>query len=279
MTQCRAGVCGLAAWTIGVMATGVASAPGGPGKADKAGLDPNAALWTLEISGVAFGQPMRVHMATADGKVVRAFGLGPGKGVHDVDAAGLSVAATSLKGRLKITANPDQWFPKDGKSVESRLDLDVLIKNGRLGGTYKGKRGGEDASGMIVGTLRAPAKLPPQGTVRVELEQAVEGPVVVQRARLSLTVRGGKVGEVQATALWDPRQWKGTVTRHTSSVSAERITGEVTVEVKDPLDVTAGTYTFTLDGKVIGSAVAGRFKSRLGDKEIIASAMFSGAIR
>lgn len=269
---CAAG-CGVAVVLAALLCRAVAAGAAGP--AGKPVADPANALWTFEISGVAFGNSMQLHMATVDGKVVRAFGLGSGRGVHTVDASGLTVSPTSLKGRLSVTANPDQWFPKDGQPVESRIELDALIRDGRLGGTYKGKRGGEDASGMIVGTLRPTTNSPPQGTLRLELERAVEGPVVEQRACLIIVMREGKVSQVTA-APRDPRQWKGVVTAHSLSVSAEAISGQVTVQVNEPLDVKGGAYTFTLDGKVVGSVAAGTFRSTLGDREVSAAAMFSG---
>jgi hypothetical protein len=130
---------------------------------------------------------------------------------------------------------------------------------------------------MFVGTLRESPKAAPQGTILLELEQAVEGPVVEQRVRLSLVLRDGKVTQVTAEPR-DARQWKGTVKEHSLSASAEAVSGEVTVQVNEPLDVTGGTYTFTLDGKVIGSTVAGRCKSKVGGRQVADSAGFSGTV-
>ncbi|MGD0898681.1 MAG: hypothetical protein ABR915_12665 [Thermoguttaceae bacterium] len=240
-------------------------------------LDPNNAVWALTLGGAYLDKPLTLHLATSGGKVVRAFGLGEfNKAVHDVDGSALAIAAASLKGPAKVTINADQWFPADGKPIECRFDLDIAVKDGKIGGAYKGKRGNDEVSGMALGTIQPPLTEIRSATIKMELDKALEGNVNQQRVYMTVNVTGGKVGEVKV-APKDRFHWQARVKDSKLAVTPEAVTGEVAIEVNQARSVTDGTYTFTLDGKVIGSKVAGKFTSKLGDKPARGPAAFNGS--
>jgi len=279
MRPCRANVYAVAALAVGVLMAGTAWAQDEKPKADaRNALDPKNAVWTVKLTNIYADKPATLHLATTDGKVVRAFGLGEfNKALHDVDASGLVAGENSLKGPVRLTVNADQWVPPGGKSIECQFDLDVAVKGGNLGGTYKGKRASDDFSGLAVGTIQAPAKAI-RGTISLECERALDGQPNFQRVLLNVPVTDGKVGEVKAAAK-DSFHWKARVKDNKLAVTPEALTGDLVVEVYDVQSVTAGLYTFTFDGKVIGNKVAGKFKSKLGDREIRESAMFTGNLK
>ena len=268
---------GMAGSVVCLLMAGVALAQGGKAPAGKPEPDPNNAVWVLKLSGVYQDRPLTLHLASNGGKVVRAFGLGTfNKAIHDVDGSALLIGGASLKGLAKVTINADQWVPPGGKPIECRFDFDIAVKNGKLGGTYKGKRGSDDVSGMALGAIQAPAREMRGATIKMWMERALQGKPNRQRVYMTVRLAGGKVGEVKAAG-GDRRHWKAKVSSQRLTVTPESLSGDVTVEVHDVKSVTAGTYTFTFDGKVIGRNVAGRFTSRLGDKEVRASAMFVGS--
>jgi hypothetical protein len=112
----------------------------------------------------------------------------------------------------------------------------------------------------------------------MECERALDGQPNQQRVPLTISVANGKVGDVKAAAK-DSFHWKARTKENKLVVTPEALTGELTIEVYDAQSVTAGVYTFTFDGKVIGNKVAGKFKSKLGEKEIRPAAMFTGNVK
>jgi hypothetical protein len=217
------------------------------------------------------GKPLTLHLAMRDGKVLRAFGMGEfNKALHDVDASALAITEDSLKGPVKVTINADQWVPVGGKSIECQFDLDMAVKGGKLGGTYTGKRGSDEVSGMAMGTIQMPAAAIRAATINLELERGLNGEVNYSRVFLTISVADGKVKEVKAAG-HDKRfpKWKAKVIDQKLTVTPESLTGEVTIEVSNVLAIAGdagGTYTYTLDGKVIGPKIAGNLTSKLGDK-------------
>jgi hypothetical protein len=118
-------------------------------------------------------------------------------------------------------------------------------------------------------------------TINMALDKALEGNVNHQRVYMTVKVAGGTVDEVKAASKpggkdRSPR-YLARVKSSKLTVTPEALTGEVTIEVYEVKSVTEGTYTFTLDGKVIGSNVAGTFTSKLGDKPARGPAMFNGS--
>ena len=240
--------------------------------------EPANALWVLEFGNIAQGNPITVRLATTNGKVVRCFGHGFNRAVHTVDASALKVVENGLKGPMKITVNPDQWFPADGKITECVFDIDVLAKNGNAGGKFKGTVDGKEAVGMIVGALQIPSKAIPGKTIAVSLEQALKGEVNQQRVEVVIPIADGKVGNVKASGK-NSRAWSAEVKETGLTVTSESLTGEMKVEVKSSGSVTSGVYTFVFDGQVIGTRVAGTFKSKLDGSVVRDCAMFSVTVQ
>jgi hypothetical protein len=242
-------------------------------------LDLKNAVWAVKLDKVLNGAAMTIHIATVDGKVVQCLGLGAfNKAIHDVDGSGLTVSDAGTKGKVKVVINADQWVPKDKKPIECLFDIEANASNGKLDGKYSGKRGVDEISGAVAGTVCAPPK-DRAGKFEIQLERAITGNPNQQRVIVSFEADAdGKVGKVSAGPK-DAFHWTGKVKEVKLAFSAGALTGDLTVEVENAKSVDPGTYTFTLDGKVVGTAIAGRFKTMKGDKEIRASEMFSGGLK
>jgi hypothetical protein len=276
MKQSRTVLCTMASLAVCMLMAGVALAQGATAP-DKPKLDPGNSVWTLTLATVYGDKPLTAHMVTKDGKVAAAFGTGEfNKAVHTVDGSALVVTETSVKGVAKVTINADQWVPVGGKSIDCQFTLDLVVKDGKVGGTYAGKRGDDDLIGMVLGTIAAPATVVRDGKIKLQLEKALEGDVNQQRVYMTVTVAGGKVTKVEV-APKDRFHWSGKVTAQTLTVTAEALTGDVTIEITTARSVTKGVYVLKLDGKVIGPYVAGTLTSKLGDKEAAAPAMLLGS--
>lgn len=82
-------------------------------------------------------RPVRL-LVTDDGRALCMPGsvnLGPSR----ADAGGLKITGDGLSGVIVLACEPDAWFPKDQKTLNWRIELDVQVRDGRIEGrTDKG---------------------------------------------------------------------------------------------------------------------------------------------
>lgn len=252
--------------------------PATGGRAAEPVPDPGNALWVLDVSNVVQGSPITLHLAIESGRAVRCFGTGFNRAVHTVDTSALQVVGNGLRGTIHVTVHPDDWLPPDGKSVDCTLDLEVLVRNDRAGGTFKGTSAGSRIAGMIVGTVQRPVTKISGGTIRASIERALKADKNGQRVNLVIPLVDGKAGSVQATA-GNSRWWNAAVKESSLVITPESVTGELVLNVTSTSSTSEGTYTLTFNGQVIGSQVAGTCRCRLGDEVISEASVFSGSVQ
>ena len=79
------------------------------------------------------GKTVRL-LVTDDGRalcVPGTYGLGPSR----VDATGLRFTGDRLEGPIRLTVEPDAWFPPDREPLSCQLELDARLHDGRVTGT------------------------------------------------------------------------------------------------------------------------------------------------
>jgi hypothetical protein len=202
------------------------------------------------------------------------------RGLHGVDVSALAFAGGKLRGQVKIVLNPDHWTPPDRKPVICTVAIDATVTDGAIAGTYKGTKGAEPITGAVSGKQEALKGAAMAGTIELVLEDSLVGGQPHHRqATINVTLQDGKA--VRGTIEWyrrDPFHWTGRVNSLDLKLTADALTGEVVATVTPrAASVEGGAYTFVLDGRVIGEAVAGRFKAKLGDREL-SGGTFTGTI-
>jgi hypothetical protein len=271
----------LAALTVVV---GLA-ASAGVGQASAAATSgPAGAVWSLVLEKAIGGKPLTVHLLTEGGAVKQAIATAftYNQAVHDADPSGLTPAGDRMRGVLKVTVNPDSWVPRDGRPVACEFNMEAAAADGKVAGTYQGKAGGLAAAGTISGTLEAPPSASGPRQVELRLEKALTGGSAhLCRALLRFALADGKAQRGTIGCAY-PFGWTGKVEALDLAMTPGTLTGEVKVHVDNPgnpgFEVTPGRYTFTLDGKVVGSVAAGTFKSKFGSRDLTGG-VFSGTVR
>jgi hypothetical protein len=251
----------------------------GPARAGAALPD---GLWNVVLEKALGDRPITLLLASSGGQWKNAIvSARYSRGLHDVDASALAFADGKLSGQVKAVLNPDHWTPPDKKPVPCVVAIEATVKDGAIGGTYKGTKGVEPIAGAVSGKQEAPQGAATAGTIELVLEDALAGGQPYHRqAAVSITLQDGK--PVRGIIEWykkDPRHWTGKVNSMDLKLTADALTGEVRADIRaGAAPVQEGVHTFVLDGKVIGETVAGRFKAKLGDKDL-SGGVFMGTIK
>jgi hypothetical protein len=245
---------------------GVACTPGAPAAARP---DPADADYTIELANaVASDRPLTLHLAVRDGTCEEAFATSTtfNQMPHDVDASGLKVEGSTLAGPVTVTVIPDAWVPPDGNKIECSYALQARLEDNRINGTFTGQFGGTEARGQVTGSRQPPVGSPASARFELQLEEALAGGRAwQQRALADFQLTRGALKE---PALYsDHAKWYGTLDKADLTFQAGRLHGTLTATVKDG-EVKGGVYTFTLDGRAIGTAIAGTCKTALDGKPV-----------
>lgn len=239
-------------------------------------------LWSVVLEKALGDRPITVLLASTGGKWTHAIvSARYSRGLHEVDVSALVFAARKLEGRVKIVLNPDHWTPPDKKPVPCAVAVDAAVTNGAIAGAYKGTKGAEPIAGAVSGRQEAPKGAAKAGTIELLLDDSLVGGQPHHRqAALTITLRDGKA--VRGAIEWykrDPFHWTGRVNSLDLKLTADALTGEIVATVTPrAASVEGGAYTFVLDGRVIDETVAGRFKAKLGGKELTGGT-FMGTIK
>lgn len=238
--------------------------------------DPANGVWQLTLANAVKGakdQPLNLSVASKDGKAVRGIVKGYNLALHEVDVTGLKVEGRALKGLVKVTLNPDQWLPADKKPIAGEYTIDATAgDDGAVTGNLGGKFGAVETSGAVTGQLTPAAAVTKATSVVLRLEDAVSSQKPALRSAHLMfqwsdgKASGGKIAWVKK----DKFHWTGTVESLDLQLTPEALTGTVTANISTGAngDVEPGKYTFVLDGKVIGNVITGKFKAKVGDRDI-----------
>jgi hypothetical protein len=279
-----------AAWTVVVcvgLAMGGCAMPAGRGVTTSGPKPTRAAtaipdgLWSVVLEKALGDRPISLLLSSSEGQWKHAIvSARYSRGLHDADVSALAFAGGKLNGQVKIVLSPDHWVPPDKKPVTCTVAIDAAATNGSIAGTYKGTKEAEPIVGIVSGKQEAPKGAAKAGTIQLVLEDAlVGGEPFHHQAAVNVTLQDGKA--VRGTIEWykkDPRHWTGRVNSMDLQLTADALTGEIRADIRaGAAPVQEGVHTFILDGQVIGETVAGRFKAKLGDKDL-SGGVFIGTI-
>ena len=260
----------------------------------KPAIDPANCIWAIVLDkGIKVNvtskendkptvneKAISVYFATVDGKVAVAFCSTPtyNKGTHEIDASDLKVVDGVVKGTLKVTINADAWVPADKKPVAGEYVIEATAKDAVVTGTFTGKYGTTETAGTITGKLVNKRQVE-NVKVTLNLENALtECEPYISRAIINYQITKGKVGNAKiSTTLRD--KWKGRVTTNSLVLTADTLTGDIVADItSNTYGNSAGKYTFTFDGKVLGNIVFGTIKRKLDDKDLKDLGTFTGTL-
>jgi hypothetical protein len=242
--------------------------------------DPANAAWTLVFEGALEGKPLTILLAAKDGKWDRAFATAFtfNQSVHDVDAGALKRSGARVEGAVEITIHPDNWVPRDKKKIACEFRVEAEAKGGKITGRYKGRVGKAQVTGEVSGVLRAAKRRMLAGEIRLRMEDALESDRAwLRRANVTLRVAHGKIDK-GTIGCADPHHWAGSIRKLAVTLTPEALTGTLEARVSHSAgEVERGVYTFTLRGKVIGTAAAGTFKATF-DGQPIRGGVFAATL-
>lgn len=239
----------------------------------EASVVPDNAIVTLTLhDAVAPGGYLKLHLATKDRRVVAAFGTTPNfnNATHTVDASGLKLEGDQLTGPVSITVNPDPWQPKDGKAISGTINLNARAVQGEWSGGFSFDT--RVPAGRINGTTDAKPELKPTA-ITLKLENAlVGGNEWSNRVFMSFQVDGEKItgGKISN----NHTKLAGTVDGGTVKIT------ETTLAAMPAITVTAGgkavSYTFDVQGVVVGKWAAGTFTTFVDGKKAKTGTFWAG---
>ena len=196
--------------------------------------------------------------------------------VHEVDAAGLKLRDGRLLGELKVTVEPDPYKPKDGKPIPCTYTIDAAVQDGGLAGTFRGKWGADAVAGAVAGLYQAPPQIGDTYNLSLKMEVGVTGKGAPwhKRTYISVQVKDGKAtgGKVSN----NKGGFQATFDKADLRLREGKISGTIVATVTSG-QVDTGTYTFTIDGSLVGDQIIGQFQSALGGR-VVKSGPFMGGI-
>ena len=279
-------------------------------------LKPTDAVYKLTLENAILSRtPLIVYMDCRDGMMKHAFGGGLNVVSHEVDASRLKLQGRTLTGPLKVTINPDNWVPKgykqlhytygikasvnetkvegaytivstdDGvadkrklKTVEEKVPAELLKKLKKRPDAPKPETGPKPRT--VKGEITARPARPDPAEIRIALER-IQGPAYKgwgNRGTLRFVVVGDKVVSsiIGAPNNTTYAEWTCFIKKATAALKADML--EATFDTRVNKGPSAGDLHVALNGRIIGDKVAGRFVSKLPDRQVV-DAPFIGSVK
>ena len=74
---------------------------------------------------------------------------------------------------MRVALFPDNWFPRDRRSVECEIDLEAKVTGERVSGTFKGERAGVPVAGAVTGIVSRAVLEPRSALSRLRFENGL----------------------------------------------------------------------------------------------------------
>lgn len=281
-------------WVVGGMATLVVCGWVGAAETSTEGaapaaptLDPGDCLYTLELTNALDGRAtLTVYLDRRNMGTVIAFAAGRqfNRMPFDVDASGLKVATVAgpggsgtverLAGDMKVTVYSDGYVPQSSVPVVCTYSLEADITGNSLHGSYSGRYGLTAVSNGLSGLLYPRPARSDSARFVLNMENAIgvtEGRKGGgRRATATITMVGGRTAGVRI----EP---PGSLTDVACALRVEkadlryaagRLAGGILVVWTPQSGGDAASYMYSIDAQVIGDNVAGKFTTRLNDKDV-----------
>jgi len=245
-------------------------------------VDPDNAVWSLTLEGAIEGDPLDIILARGAVRWTAAI-CAPGtynNAVHDVNFNELKVDGKRISGILFVTLNPDNWTPKDRKSIQCRFEIEAITNDSLIKGSYIGKFGEAGVTGIVRGFIEQPVPVRKSSIIRLQLENAVDGWSINQaRGLLDVECINGrsKNGWIRSAR---GSGCHGRVERLRIKLAGQSLRGKLKAVVgirPGGTDLGGEKYEYGFQGTVVGNAVAGKFRVHPGDRKPFNST-FTGII-
>ena len=208
------------------------------------------------------GEPLKVYLDRKDGRCRAAFAFATSfsRRPFEIDASGLMVVDGELSGTVTVvrTVSRTKITP-----VLGSYQVRAKIVGDQIRGSHVGGFGDAKVAGDLWGDVLPRPDLP-QGAVKVamKLEDGLLGGQDWQnRAFFDFTMDMGKA--TMGKLFNNKGVYRGQFDRAELQVMEGRIRGQLVATVLDG-GVTAGQYTFDLDGPMVGHDFMGIFTTHLG---------------
>ncbi|MGC9454790.1 MAG: alpha/beta hydrolase [Phycisphaerae bacterium] len=215
----------------------------------------------LTLAEAVDGYRMDVLLQPSDGGVGSAMARATGwnKAPHEVDASGLRVSADGIRGTMHIRLFPDANVPEDGSVTECELHVDVPLSGEE--GTYSGVVGDTAVSGPARADRPEPFAGDAQpAQIALRLDNAIEADKEWKRVVWGfITTDDGKQSGTFSVETYRRGFVLLTADDVDLSIRDGRLTGGFRLDIPATSDgQPARTYTYRLDGSVVGDQGGGR---------------------
>lgn len=232
------------------------------------------------------GKDLLLYVTRHGDGVACAFARGPrfNRMPYAVEADELRWEGDRIAGRARIVIPSDGFVPPDNRGLTLAVAVDAAARDGAVEGTYETTVEGQMRKGVLAGTYRRAA---PPGVVR-RLTLGCEGAVYrtssevgrKQRLGMVLAIKDGRAFSARLIppgSLTDVAM-VATVERCDVSLEGPRLSGTLVGHVRPHTGEKVMTYTYALDGWVIGGAAAGRL-GVTEDGRAASDGRFAGTVR
>lgn len=257
-------------------------------------LDPQNAVWAIVLEEALPREtglkPLEVFVQRRGGKWRQALGLAPQWNVspHKVDPAGLTYEDGRLGGTFAVTLVPDAWVPAEKRELSGTFNVNAVLTDTRVLGTFDGEVAGTRVNGRLVGVVEPEGRVDVRNcTVDLRLEGALPPGIEDWTRRVWSTVRfvDGRPREGTATfSPLSPDDRTGACDSSDLRLAPDLLGGTLTAEAR--VDPNRVVYSYKLAGIVVGAHLGGTFTYRLGESDqhgtftgVITPAARSGSTR
>jgi len=229
-------------------------------------------------------KPLLLYMELKEGKSVAAISMSRdfNRVPYTADCSGLTFQDGTLSGILEVKVNSDGYTPKDNKTIQYKIRIEVPFRNGKAEGVYTALTKQDSITGKIIGDLWIPKSTQPVHLI-FDCENVLQikdnGKLYQRRSIFTATVINGKV----YGARFDPPGSIVDVSMQINVINADiKLNGpKLLAKIVSQIITQAGDTIMAnhlFDGYLIGDVAAGNVRLKLNGKECDEPGSFLGNV-
>lgn len=210
------------------------------------------------------GEVLKIYLDRKDGVIRSAFAFATAfsRRPFDIDASGVTIKDGELAGTFKVLRTVGKL--KD-RPLVGTYQVKAKLQGGLVRGSHSGNYGEDKGQGNVWGEVLARPALPKDPIqVWAKLEDGLFGGADWQnRAFFNFILESGRAN--MGKLFNNKGVYRGRLDRAELTLTGDRVRGRMEGTILDG-GVTAGSYTFELDGQMVGHFFYGHYTTRLGEQ-------------
>ena len=205
---------------------------------------------------VAGGKPLVLRLGARGGEITQAWGLVTTDNLlHVLDCSRLKLTGDRVSGEVRAFIN----------SVVHVYTVDAAIRDPDVRGTFRGEYGTvsrTSVSGAVTGELAPRFAQSGSAAMEMDLGKIVrDGNGTQRRTTVAFSLKNGQAGSATITSGAGEAGWTGKVDYANVEFAKDELRGTLAATIASKCPTRPGVYLFSLNGRVIGTAVLGKARA------------------